>query len=950
MFFHTRYSRRYWLIFTILMMFCALRVAAQQVTDFTFSHIGQAEGMYSQRIYSIVQTDDNALWWSTKYGVDRYNGASVKKYSLGKTMISEFGGRTIKLKQSLNSDNTHTLIAFDSSGLVFEYDVMQDRFKLIAEIRQLLGDQVLLNDVLLTRQGMWLAMREGIYFLHGKELTDVMKGVFANCIISTGQQLLFGTRNGVLAYNIGKETRKVGKGERMQVVIPDAVECGYYDNKYNKVWLGAFLGGVKVLPMNAKGSVSNSAAAVDMPSIASHPVRSLYPYDDKTMLVGVDGAGVWCANRQPNAAKCYSGRLLFDANDGPNGALHGNGIYSVIVDCWGSIIIGSYSGGIDIARPVGSTPAIFRHARGTDQSLLNDRVNCVAQMSDGDMVMGTDNGISFFDHRDGKWKHACRGIVITSFCHTPQGSLLAATYGRGVYEITESSVTQRYSAGDGLLKDDFVYSLFYDRAGNLWIGCLDGDLVQVSATGNKYYKLNNVHDIIQLPDGKIAVGTANGLWTIEAQTGEVRQLNYSTESTENISRYITTLYANNNELWIGTDGGGVYIYHLYKRHSTCISVADGLPSGNISSIFPDRRGRIMIATEHGLAFVTQKTPREVVDVNYCYGLYREYSEGAVCSLTDGNILYGSTTGALVINPDNIQKLNYTAKLNLMGISCSNDDDEQFREKVSRMLRDGRLSLDYDQRTFDLHFEAINLRNQYDIAYQYQVGNGPWSKPDTQPYIRFTNLEPGSHQLRLRCVSLSSCGAIELRSDGGIVLDEVLLNIQIAQPWWNSWWMRMIYIGLIALLFWGAWRIYGLHNRYMRLVVSYSELQSATEGEEETEERSENPEPATDDDGAKHFIEQATQHVLDHLSDSSFGIDELCREMAMSRTLFYVRLKSYTGQSPQDFVRIIRLERAAAMLRNGHSVTDAAALTGFDNPKYFSTVFKKYFGTSPSKYC
>jgi len=137
---------------------------------------------------------------------------------------------------------------------------------------------------------------------------------------------------------------------------------------------------------------------------------------------------------------------------------------------------------------------------------------------------------------------------------------------------------------------------------------------------------------------------------------------------------------------------------------------------------------------------------------------------------------------------------------------------------------------------------------------------------------------------------------------------------------------------------------------MRLVVSYSELQSATEGEEETEERSENPEPSTDDDGAKHFIEQATQHVLDHLSDSSFGIDELCREMAMSRTLFYVRLKSYTGQSPQDFVRIIRLERAAAMLRNGHSVTDAAALTGFDNPKYFSTVFKKYFGTSPSKYC
>jgi AraC-like DNA-binding protein len=72
-------------------------------------------------------------------------------------------------------------------------------------------------------------------------------------------------------------------------------------------------------------------------------------------------------------------------------------------------------------------------------------------------------------------------------------------------------------------------------------------------------------------------------------------------------------------------------------------------------------------------------------------------------------------------------------------------------------------------------------------------------------------------------------------------------------------------------------------------------------------------------------------------------------MAMSRTLFYVKLKSYTGKSPQDFIRIIRLERAALLLRGGHSVAEAAALSGFDNPKYFSTVFKKYFNVSPSKY-
>ena len=103
------------------------------------------------------------------------------------------------------------------------------------------------------------------------------------------------------------------------------------------------------------------------------------------------------------------------------------------------------------------------------------------------------------------------------------------------------------------------------------------------------------------------------------------------------------------------------------------------------------------------------------------------------------------------------------------------------------------------------------------------------------------------------------------------------------------------------------------------------------------------------DSGRDFVDKATRLIVENLSDSTFSIDRLCREMAMSRTLFYVKLKSYTGKSPQDFIRIIRLEHAAALLRNGRGVAEVSSLAGFENPKYFSTVFKKYFGVSPSKY-
>ena len=103
------------------------------------------------------------------------------------------------------------------------------------------------------------------------------------------------------------------------------------------------------------------------------------------------------------------------------------------------------------------------------------------------------------------------------------------------------------------------------------------------------------------------------------------------------------------------------------------------------------------------------------------------------------------------------------------------------------------------------------------------------------------------------------------------------------------------------------------------------------------------------EGDRRFIMQATRFVLEHLDEPDFNINLLCHEMAMSRTLFYSRLKSLTGKGPQEFIRIIRLQKAAELLKEGKSVTDVAAETGFVNTKYFSSLFKKQFGMQPSKY-
>lgn len=64
-----------------------------------------------------------------------------------------------------------------------------------------------------------------------------------------------------------------------------------------------------------------------------------------------------------------------------------------------------------------------------------------------------------------------------TICQTVDGRILVGTYGNGVYQVNSDGTSiPAYSVSNGKLKSDYVYSLFTDSQGNLWIGCLDGDM------------------------------------------------------------------------------------------------------------------------------------------------------------------------------------------------------------------------------------------------------------------------------------------------------------------------------------------------------------------------------------------------------------------------------------------------------------------------------------------
>ncbi len=96
-----------------------------------------------------------------------------------------------------------------------------------------------------------------------------------------------------------------------------------------------------------------------------------------------------------------------------------------------------------------------------------------------------------------------------------------------------------------------------------------------------------------------------------------------------------------------------------------------------------------------------------------------------------------------------------------------------------------------------------------------------------------------------------------------------------------------------------------------------------------------------------FMQRIHNISMVNLSDESFHIDRLCREMAMSRTQLYRKFRSLTDKTIAEYFRSLRLHKAKELLTNSElSVSEAAYKTGFKNVSHFSRVFTQEFGINP----
>jgi YesN/AraC family two-component response regulator len=99
-----------------------------------------------------------------------------------------------------------------------------------------------------------------------------------------------------------------------------------------------------------------------------------------------------------------------------------------------------------------------------------------------------------------------------------------------------------------------------------------------------------------------------------------------------------------------------------------------------------------------------------------------------------------------------------------------------------------------------------------------------------------------------------------------------------------------------------------------------------------------------------FIKKSIEIVKKNLDNANFSVEQFALEIGMSRSSLFLKLKSVTGQSSSEFIRTIRVNNAAELIRSQkYSISEIVYMVGFSDPKYFRTCFKKQFGILPSRY-
>lgn len=500
------------------------------------------------------------------------------------------------------------------------------------------------------------------------------------------------------------------------------VNCLYADSS-NVLWIGTAAGGINKIDFNAKAFLMHRLSGGGL-KVNMNPVRA----------VSVDSAGIWLGT-QNNGLVRVSG---FDwAKQKVVDVAKGKNVRAICRDSRGILWLACRDG-------------LYRYQSkrnklepcSLDSRQQKDRFSSIAENPfDGSVWFGAYNGIWRFDSKTARFEE--------------QKNLIS--------------------------RNANVVSLFFDKQNNLWIGTeyagvivlkqkvsasLPSDTIRVNTqTKGTALPDNRVYSITGDQQGKIWIGTANGLCSYELESGNMET----------------------------------------------ISLKDGLADQYLTKLIIDQSGYLWASHKKGISRVDTNT-RHIQNYTVSHSGY-EFVEGAGClNPFTGELLFGGVDGCVSFRPEQIVDNPHFPKvvhtnLEILNRSIGTGDTINNRVVLQKPLYlTDKLTLTNRDRSFSIEFAALNYSNPEKNKYAYKLEgyDEDWIYTSANRRIAsYSNMPAGEYRFQVKASN----------NDGVWTPVPASLQIVIREPWWKTPFAYMVYVLAFSLVIYIIYRLVKMRHQY-----------------------------------------------------------------------------------------------------------------------------------------
>ncbi len=914
----------------------ALMVCAEKVTD--FRNLYNDISLTSNDITAIAQDTDGFLWVASRNELARFDGDSFRPIaqSFNKELFS-------------NGNMVHCMCITDSSDILigtdnglFIYNILYNRFSEATGVGRL--------HVFAIRQ-----FRDDIYYLNTEAglltfslLDSVSENVFPYesavglgmlaCIRNiaedeTGNIYLCDSKR-IIRVESGQEGR-ITKADTLMVTDQSysiATDYAGYMYLYNRQGLKIFdtenmaMLGKEKMEVSAlciwdnQLMVSKRGAGVEKSALGTvlfgQPIRFSEHYNDMSGTVNTffedRNSNLWAGTRnglfliEKETRKPFhtirSG--VFKKN-----TLSHNTVSDIESDMSGNVWLAT-AGGLDLLSFDGSAPDRYSVKRINDTHRGGNDWHKMEQIcfdANNRIWVGTKAGIRFYDPTADRFKSYPQIEKEFEGCN----------FVRAIYRDNENGMWVGFNSG-GLFR--------YDHK--------SGQVHQIDSLSNGY-TIDNCTAICSSDDDRIWVGTKdNGIFLVEKTVSGYDGKSYAMETGGLPPCRVSYIYTDSfNNVWCGTETG-LYRYMESSDSFAKIELPASGTSAYICGIIEDDNRNLWISSTaelyryplDGGESSVFRMGGDFARRGFAYGCAKD---------RNGYIFLSGIDGVTFFNPDEVVHDDADYDVVILDFSVNNSTlpvgSKELPKDINSMPY---VTLPHDMNSISVMFSVLDYTSKKNIQYAYMLegADDDWQYLSESRSIAYNDLKTGSYRLRMK--STNNAGVWQE--------NERELHITVRPSVFLSWYSILAYIlaaftvAIVAYIYIRKRKKHDEEVKIMRekirheIIASPKELQVMSADEK--------------------FLAKAMEVIERNISNEEFSVDMFAKEMCMSNSMLYRKIKALTDLSPSEFCRNARMKRAAQLLKaKAYTISEISIKVGFSDTRYFSTCFKKEFGQTPSAY-